>query len=142
MAIPWEVRVSLRQGTVFYARNRALTSSEPHYLVVVNRDPLAQNVLLVVVTTSQIEKAKKRVGIKGLSPDSVVSISKEEYSNFSKDSCVDCNTVISMSLDEFCEKMKAKEVRSHDDLPPEILTKLVEAIRLSPLVAEEDKEKI
>ena len=48
------------KGSVYYFAERHLTSPEPHYFIVVNSDPLAQQVLLLSVVTSKVEKVKLR----------------------------------------------------------------------------------
>lgn len=45
MDVPLEIRLSLRPGTVYYMADRALTSVQPHYFIVVNADPLGDEVL-------------------------------------------------------------------------------------------------
>jgi len=47
--IDLKLRLTLREGSVYYFTERHLTSSEPHYFIVVNSDPLAQLVLLLSV---------------------------------------------------------------------------------------------
>ena len=49
--IPWEIRVSLRAGTVYYFTDHALTTTEPHYFIVVNPRPLDDHVLVLTVIT-------------------------------------------------------------------------------------------
>ena len=60
MQIPWEIRVSLRQGTVYYMAERNLTSAQPHYFIVVNADPLGDEILLLTVASSQVDTVKRR----------------------------------------------------------------------------------
>jgi hypothetical protein len=52
--LPWELRLTLRYGSVYYFPDRALSSPEPHYFVVVNSRPLDQPILALLVVTSQI----------------------------------------------------------------------------------------
>jgi hypothetical protein len=41
-SIDLKLRLTLREGSVYYFAERHLTSPEPHYFIVVNSDPLAQ----------------------------------------------------------------------------------------------------
>lgn len=54
------VRLSLREGSVYYFTERTLTSADPHYFIVVNSDPLTRQVLLLSVVTSKVEEVKRR----------------------------------------------------------------------------------
>src|SRR4051794_14673110 len=100
--IPWELRLTLRTGSVFYCTDRALTSPEPHYFIVVNSNPLDQHVLVLTVVTSQVEKVKRwRRDL----PGTVVEIGPSDYPELSVPSIVDCNSVFRRSLRELVEKM-------------------------------------
>jgi hypothetical protein len=54
------LRLTLREGSVYYFAERHLTSPEPHYFIVVNSDPLAQQVLVLSVVTSKVDDVKLR----------------------------------------------------------------------------------
>jgi hypothetical protein len=140
--VPYEIRLSLRQGTVYYMAERGLSSIEPHYFVVLNQNPLESKLLLLLVATSQVEKAKGRILRKNLPSESLVVIDDAEYDDFSKESCIDCNKLFNKSLEELCEQWREKEVRAHKDLPRELVEKLIEGVKASPLIVEEDKALI
>jgi hypothetical protein len=140
--VPYEIRLSLRQGTVYYMAERGLSSIEPHYFVVLNQNPLESKLLLLLVATSQVEKAKGRILRKNLPSESLVVIDDAEYDDFSKESCIDCNKLFNKSLEELCEQWRKKEVRAHKDLPRELVEKLIEGVKASPLIVEEDKALI
>lgn len=119
MAVPWEIRLTLRPGTVYYMADRALTSAQPHYFVVVNGDPLGDEVLLLTVASSQIDSVKRR---RRTEPEStVVEIPESEYADFTKDSVIDCNQVFTKSLPDLCAQWQRKEILPKRDLPSEIL---------------------
>jgi hypothetical protein len=140
--IPIEIRLSLRQGTVYYMAERGLSSLEPHCFVVLNQNPLGSKILLLLVASSQVEKAQKRVSRKNLPTESLVVIDDSEYDDFSKESCIDCNKLFNKSLEELCAQWKKKEIRAHKDLPRELVKKLIEGVKASPLISEEDKALI
>ena len=139
MQIPFKIRLSLRQDTVYYMAERGLSSVEPHYFVVLNQNPLGSKILLLLVASSQVEKAQKRISRKNLPPESLVVIDEAEYDDFSKDSCIDCNKLFNKSLEELCEQWRKKEVRAHKDLPRDLIERLMEGVKASPLISEEDK---
>ena len=140
MEIPWEIRLTLRAGTVYYMADRGLSSVEPHYFVVVNADPIGDEVLLLTVASSQIDSVKRRR--RGEPASTVVEIAEAEYAEFSRDSVIDCNQVFSKSLADLCGQWNRKEIRSKLDLPRSILERLQQGVLESRLVSESDKEKI
>ena len=134
--IPMELRLCLRAGSVYYFQARELSSGEPHFFVVVNREPLTAKLLLLTIVTSKVEKVRVRNRER---PNTVVEISPAEYNEFKVLSAVDCNVVLEKPLSELAGLVKRKEVRYHKDLPPEIFAKIKSAILASPLVADELK---
>jgi hypothetical protein len=131
-----ELRLGLRAGSVFYFQSRELTSGEPHFFVVVNRDPITTKLLLLTIVTSKIEKVRTR---NREQPETVIEISPKEYDEFKVLSAVDCNVIIEKPLAELVGLVRRKEVRYHKNLPPELLAKIRTAIQVSPLVADELK---
>lgn len=136
------LRLTLRQGTVYYMVHRDLFSAEPHYFIVINRDPFADKALLMAVSSSRVEKVVRRTQRRELPDETVVRISTSEYSEFSKESCIDCNTLFSRSLTELSELRKQGGVVSKADLPVDVLERIIEGVLASPLVSETDKALI
>ena len=134
--MPVELRLGLRAGSVYYFQSRELTSGEPHFFVVVNREPITAKLLLLTIVTSKVEKVRLRNRER---PYTVVEISPKEYDEFKVLSAVDCNVVLEKPLSELVGLVKRKEVRYHKDLPPEIFAKIKSAILASTLVADELK---
>jgi hypothetical protein len=135
--LPWEVRVTLRSGSVYYFVDRYLSSAEPHYFIVVNSRPLDQRVLILAVITSQVAKVN---AWRRTLPGTTVEIAPSDYAELTKPSIVDCNVVFRKSLQELSEKITRGEIRAMRDVPPGILAALKRAIDNSPLVEEETKK--
>lgn len=133
--LPLELRF-IRAGSVFYFRARELSSPQPHFFVVVNREPVATKLLLLTIVTSKVDKVRLRDRER---PQTVVEISTKDYDEFKVLSAVDCNVVLEKPLWELAGLVKRKEVRYHKDLPPEIFARIKAAIQASPLVADELK---
>ena len=134
--LPMELRLGLRAGSVYYFQSRELSSGQPHFFIVVNRDPITTKLLLLTIVTSKVDKVRIRNRER---PHTVVEISPQEYSEFTMLSAVDCNVVLEKSLTELAGLVRRKEVRYHKDLSPEIFGKIKAAILASPLVADELK---
>ncbi len=138
--IPWEIRHTLRPGTVYYFQHRALSSVEPHYFIVVNINPLGDELLLMAVASSKLENVRLRR--RGLPPETLVEISQLDYDEFTKQSIVDCNKVFRKSLAELVEDWRRGVVSPMKDLPRELLFRIQAGIMISPMVEEEAKALI
>lgn len=137
--LPLELRTGLRAGSVFYFRSRQLTSAEPHFFVVVNREPLGSELLLLTIVTSNISGVRVRNRTR---LHTVVEITPTEYKEFSVPSAIDCNTIFEKPLSELADMVRRKEVRYYDDLPDAIFVKVRTAILASPVVSDELKEML
>ena len=138
--VPWELRLTLRPGTVYYFQHRALSSAEPHYFIVVNSDPLGDQILLLAVASSKIETVRQRRRAQPAA--TLVEVSPAEYSGFRVPSIVDCNRVFRRSLAELVEDWKAGILQPKDDLPAALLARIQAGVKLSPLVEQESKALI
>jgi hypothetical protein len=138
-SLPLEVRLGLRPGSVYYFQSRELTSGQPHFFVVVNRDPISTKRLLLTIVTSKVEAVRRRNRER---PETFIEISPGDYGELAMDSAIDCNVVIEKPLSELVGMVQRKEVRYHLDLPVEIFAKLKAAVLASSVVAPEIKELI
>ena len=107
--IDLKLRLTLREGTVYYFTERTLTSAEPHYFIVVHSDPLTQQVLLLSVVTSKVEEVKRR---RADCLATVVELSPKDFKVFTKLSIVDCNSLKTIPLAEFSERLASLVVGS------------------------------
>jgi len=135
--IPGDLRLTLRAGTVYYFQHRELSSPEPHYFIVVNTDPLCDQVLLLAVASSKVENVRERR--RQMPAETVVEISPTEYVEFRVPTVVDCNRVFRKSLIELIDDRKRGLVKPKNDLPREALLRIQTGIKASPLVEEEAK---
>lgn len=135
--IDTKLRLSLREGTVYYFTHHTLTSPEPHYFIVVNHDPLMQRVLLLGVVTSKVEKAKLR---RKTCIETLVEMDETSFDVLTKSSIVDCNDLKEVSLVEFNARFTASEIKYFDkDLPMVLRKALRKAIHASIILSDEQK---
>jgi hypothetical protein len=135
--IPLELRLGLRAGSVFYFQSRELTSAEPHFFVVVNRDPISAKRVLLTIVTSNVNAVRKRNRDR---PETFLEISPGEYEDLALHSAIDCNVVIEKPLSELVGMVRRREVRYHRDLPAPIFSKLKAAVLSSSVVEPEIKD--
>lgn len=139
-SLPFELRLSLRRGTVYYFQHRGLLSEAAHYFVVMNTNPQRDTVLLLAVASSQVEKIRERR--RNLPPETLVEVVPGDYAGFTKSTLIDCNQVFELDRAELVSRYQAKSIRSHPDLPTDILNRVREGILASPRVDEAYKELI
>jgi hypothetical protein len=135
--LPLELRLGLRAGNVYYFQSRELTSELPHFFVVVNRDPIGEQLLLLTIVTSNVADVQTRNHDR---LNTVVEISPQEYDEFTMLSAVDCNVVLEKPLAELVGMVERNEIRYHRDLPSKLFAKIKTAILASRLVPDELKE--
>lgn len=128
------IRATIRPGSVYYFRHQDFRhSSDPHYFVVINIDPMNEEVILLVCASSSIFKVTSRSA--NLPPQTLIRVEPSEYPGFVYASVFDCNYVYRDSLETLIERLSNKQL----ELKPEIDMKLVERLRRgvldSPLVA-------
>lgn len=135
--VPLELRLSLREGSIYYFTERKLASAQPHFHIVVN-NPLIQQVLLLTVVTSKIEKVRYR---RRDCLETLVELGADDLPKIlTRPSIVDCNRVIRIGLEEFCRRWIRKEIASFDkDLPARLRNALRKAIHASKIVPDEIK---
>ncbi|HEV2046071.1 MAG TPA: hypothetical protein VGQ95_05685 [Chthoniobacterales bacterium] len=136
-SLPLELRLGLRAGSVYYFQSRELTSPEPHFFVVVNRDPIGTKRVFLTIVTSKVEAVRRRNRDR---PETFIEISPTDYDELTVHSAIDCNVVVEKPLSELAGMVQRKEVRYHRHLPPEIFTKLKAGIDASPVVEDEIRE--
>ena len=135
--IDLKLRMSLREGSVYYFTDRSLTSPEPHYFIVVNADPLRQEVLLLGVCSSKVAEVKAR---RKDFPETIVEIAPQKLDVLKKLSIVDCNDLKQVRLAEFNARFVRKEIEYFDkDLPAVLRNALRKAIHASKILPDEIK---
>lgn len=130
------LRLTLRQGTVYYMAQRSVTSPEPHYCIVLNRDPCSDNLIILSIVTSKVEKRKARARLMGESLETVVEIAPVEYAELKLPSAVDCNDVKMCDVEQFKVDIRQRGVRSCRDIPAKTLKKIVSGVLMSRQVDE------
>ena len=136
-SIDLKLRLTLSEGSVYYFAERHLTSPEPHYFIVVNSAPLAQQVLVLSVVTSKVDDVKLR---RKACPETLVELAPDIFGVLKKPSIVDCNDLKQVPLSEFNARFVRGEIRCFDkDLPVALRKALRKAIHASTILSAEMK---
>lgn len=143
--IPADIRIlaTLKTGSVYYFEEERLSSREPHYFIVLNKRPKTESVLFLVCGSSQVEKRKNAIQKLGFPEETLVFVSPKECPCFSKETAIDCNTIIDKMIESVIEKLASNELRICTDfIPDEIIKKLVKGALMSTQIQEEIKKSI
>lgn len=132
--------LTLREGSVYYFTERTLSSALPHYFIVVNADPLAQQLLLLSVVTSKVEEVRRR---RADCLDTLVELSPEIFDVLTRPSIVDCNSLKTIPLGEFNARFVRGDIANFPkDLPVALRKALRRAIHASEILADELKRLV
>jgi len=132
-----QIKASIKAGSVYYFAEEALKSREPHYFIVINRNPLNDTVLLLVCASSQIQKVNKRR--RGCPPETLVQVSTSQYSGFTRTSVIDCNVVFERSTNQLVEKLKNANLRIKAEMSISLVEQLRDGVLKSHQVAQRTK---
>jgi hypothetical protein len=129
-----QIKATLKSGSVYYFEDDSLSSTEPHYFIVLNHDPSNDFLLLLVCSSSQIQKVKIRN--KNNPSSTLVELTPKDFSDFTKDSIIDCNRVFPRSVNELILKLSEGKLKLKSDLPVAIVSKLQQGVLDSTMVEE------
>lgn len=139
MDIPADIQIlaTIKTGSVFYFEEESLSSSEPHFFVVLNKNPRTEEFLILVCASSQVEK-RKEIGKKlGFPTETLVIISPSEYKLFKKQTVIDCNRAFEKTSQSLIEKLKNEKLRVCTEMmSDEIVGKLVRGVLASSQISE------
>lgn len=126
-----QIKSTIKPGSVYYFEEETFTSNEPHYFIVINNSPIVDKIILLVCASSRIMKVKE---IRRHLPKTLVEIKEGDYPDFTKDSIVDCNFVLSKTVDDIVEKLSAGNLKLKREMDISIVENLREAVINSPVV--------
>lgn len=127
-----QIRAAIKPGSVYYFPEASFSSTEPHYFVVLNHNPLADTFLVLVCASSQIEKVKRRR--RSCPPNSLVELSPVEYAAFTMPCIIDCNDVHEYTIDDLISRREKFDLRLKPEMSADLVEKLRRAVTASPLV--------
>ena len=139
MDISARVRIlaSIKTGSVYYFEEEKLSSTEPHYFIVLNKNPRTEEILILVCASSQVEKRQQIAQKLGFSNETLVVVSPSDYSLFIKDTIIDCNNAFEKTAQSLIDKLEEGKLGVCTELmPTEIVQKLIKGVIMSTQIAE------
>lgn len=133
------LKKTIKPGSVYSFAVPSFSSSTPHFFIVLNPNPLSDPFIATVISSSQIDKVRRRRS--HLPPGTLLTIKSSEYADFTEDnSIVDGNHVYRWTIGELTAKATNKELTIKADMDMALIKKIRVAVKLSPLVEEEVKD--
>lgn len=127
-----QIKSAIKPGSVYYFPEASFSSPEPHYFIVLNHNPLTDSFLVLVCSSSQIEKVKRRR--RPCPANTLVDLSPAYYPAFSKPSIIDCNEVHEYTIDDLVNMIGKYDLKTKSEMSAELVTTLRRAVCGSPLV--------
>lgn len=136
-----QIRATIKEGTIYYFKEETFVSEEPHFFVILNRNPLTDEVLILVNATTQIQK--RELARRGLPSQTLVRICPTECPVLREESLFDCNSITEKSLDSLVEKLSNDDLKICTQvLSEDMLLKLKNGVLESPLTKRSHKKLI
>lgn len=145
MDIPPRIRIlaTIKTGSVYYFEEGELTSDEPHYFIVLNKNPCVEEFLILVCASSQVEKRKQIAQRLGFPSETQVVVTPSEYAIFSKDTIINCNRVFEKTSQTLIEKLEQNKLKVCTEMmPDEVLQKLIKGVLTSSQISEKIKQML
>ncbi len=138
MRIPARIRIlmGVKTGSVYYFEEESLSSDEPHYFIVLNKNPRTDEILILVCASSQVEKRRQIIKKLDFPEETLVAVSPSEYQLFTKETVVDCNRVFEKSAQSLIEKLEQNELKPcRESMSEEIIQRLIKGVSASNQVS-------
>ena len=120
------IRLKIKSGSVFYYVEKTfVTSNEPHYFVVLNRNPSTDPFLVLVCITSHVQKVKK---IWGHALNTLVEVGPKAYSKLKCPSIVNCNRYTPKTIEQLSFEAQTRILKHDDGIDESLLLLLRKAL--------------
>lgn len=137
-----KVKSTIREGSVFYFAGDGFKEKIPHYYVVLNSNPLTDEVLLLVFASSFGEGLYLKINNSPYPAETFIDVTPEQCSLLKRVSIFDCNRVFEKNIEMVVEKLSNNKLKICGCIEIEVLKRLRNGVLLSPAVTENVKNII
>lgn len=140
--IPPEVAIkaTIRPGSVYYFPEDSFHTEEPHHFIVINMDPLTDSAIILVCASSQVDRVKVR---RSTCPsDTMIEVSPTQYSDFTKNSIIDCNYVLEKNIEQLVEKLRDGKLMFKSEMNIQLVNLLRQGVLCSPVIEMRIKQSL
>jgi len=127
-----QIKSTVRVGSVYYFPEESFSSSEPHYFIVVNLNPIDDSVVILVWASSRISTIRQRR--KNYPPTTLVEITPAQYPVFKCNSIIDCNKFMERTIDELVERLSSGKLDLKTEMPQSLTSQLRQGVLDSPRI--------
>ncbi len=136
------IRLTLKGGAVYYFVEDSFVGKGPHYFVVLNKQPIADDGLVFVCAVTLDIDAVTRVERMGYARETLIDVTSADYALFTRPTLFDCNNIVVQPINVLVEKMEAGELLVKDRVSETVLVKLRQGVIASRHVSEKIKKLI
>lgn len=131
-------KLVLRCGSVFYGHIAGITSSEPHYIILLNDKPITDDSFVLVVASSRVERVGFLRRQFGANTIAEIELGTEDF--LPKPTYINCNDVKLLEVKYIKEKYDCRQLKCLDSSMSEgNLKQIISCVRNSRVVSEEKK---
>lgn len=140
MELPPElkIRAVLTQGGVFKAKLESHRDSYSRYYFVLNSNPESAELLVLSTSTTHFELHRSCPG----GNDVHVPLSPQDYAGFTQNCLICCNRPHAVAKQKLEAMLHSQEYEILEPLPPEILIRILKAIKISTVVSRKHKRLV
>jgi len=145
MEIPPKIRISLciEQGSVFnffIDFNYSKRQAKNRYSIVLNRNPKTDVALIMVTSTTQIQKNREFIRRVGISDKTIVEVKAKEHPIFTSNSVFNCNDVFEVNMSDLIRKIEESGSMNYPKLSDDILKRIIAGVNESPKISQSIKD--
>jgi len=145
MEIPPKIRIPLciEQGSVFnffVDFSDSKRQSKNRYFVILNRNPKTDIALIMVTSTTQIQKKREYVKRAGISDKTIVEVKTKEHCIFTSNSAFNCNEVFEVNMSDLIRKIEENGSMNYTKLSDNLLQKIIAGVNESPKISQTIKD--
>jgi hypothetical protein len=141
--IPPEVAIkaSIKPGSVYYFALEELHSSDAHYFVVINVDPITEEVIILVCASSKVKIVRQRN--KNNPAETLVEVSPTQYPDFTRATIFDCNnSVYVQKIETLVERLSRNKLKLKSEMDTTLVERLRQGVLASRLIPLNIKEQL
>jgi hypothetical protein len=147
MEIPPKIRIPLciEQGSVFnffIDFDDSRRQAKNRYFIVLNRNPKTDVALIIVTSTTQIQKKREFVKRVGISDKTIVEVKAKEHPIFTRDSVFNCNDVFEVDMSDLIRKIEENGSMNYPKLSDDVLKRIIAGVNESPKVSQSIKDLV
>lgn len=138
-----KVKIGIRQGCVY---NFSPKDGIPnHYFIVLNKEPKKDDEIYLASFTSNKKDTLNHIKHFGFDIKTFVEVKENEYLSLPKTekTCVNCNFVRKFDLNKLIELIDISDGScDYPVLPKSLMDKIIEGVKLSPVVGKDVKDAL